>query len=226
MHLLITYPHVRSVLGVCHTTPFLADHSELRRIAAQHGTALYILLYCQGFYLEKQIFLLYHFSFYEWHWFTHFLNIGWVVISTKSCQFDTHYQTFLTRPVPKPAPQLKLQTLWQIESPQLRKAWTDTFFKIRSCPLYCLFPNVFSNNAIFKHINWHLQNTCTCNCRDWHNLSSRASSLDHHYHYQRQVKRRCHSKLHEEFICTNCFNRICVQQNSNIANTGITNLSI
>lgn len=84
----------------------------------------------------------------------------------------------------------------------------------------------FSNNAIFKHINWHLQNTCTCNCRDWHNLSSRASSLDHHYHYQRQVKRRCHSKLHEEFICTNCFNRICVQQNSNIASTGITNLSI
>lgn len=143
MHLLITYPHVRSALGVCHTTPFLADHSELRRIAAQHGTALYILLYCQGFYLEKQIFLPYHFSFYEWHWFTHFLNIGWVVISTKSCQFDTHYQTFLTRPVPKPAPQLKLQTLWQIESPQLRKAWTDTFFKIRSCPFYCLFPNVF-----------------------------------------------------------------------------------
>lgn len=151
--------------------------------------------------------------------------VGWLSLQ-KVVSLTLITKVFLTRPVPKPAPQLKLQTLWQIESPQLRKAWTDTFFKIRSCPLYCLFPNVFSNNAIFKHINWHLQNTCTCNCRDWHNLSSRASSLDHHYHNQRQVKRRCHSKLHEEFICTNCFNRICVQQNSNIANTGITNLSI
>lgn len=97
------------------------------------------------------------------------------------------------------------------------------FLKLEAAPYIACFPMFFSNNAIFKHINWHLQNTCTCNCRDWHNLSSRASSLDHHYHYQRQVKSRCHSKLHEEFICTNCFNRIYVQQNSNITNTGITN---
>lgn len=221
MHLLITYPHVRSALGVCHTTPFLGDHSELRRIAAQHGTALYILLYCQGFYLEKQIFLLYHFSFYEWHWFTHFLNIGWVVISTKSCQFDTHYQTFLTRPVPKPAPQLKLQTLWQIESPQLRKAWTDTFLKLEAAPYIACFPMFFLTmqylNTLTDIFKIHVHVTAE--------IGITLVLEHHHYHYQRQVKRRCHSKLHEELICTNCFNRTCVQQNSNITNTGITNLS-